>query len=338
MAGPDDLALKRKNPPSAGAGLRFPIGVFDRHGLYNRTGQSSNRSKTPSGFYEGTMKNNDEDDLFIRRFTSEADHLTEAALLQRRGAGVLMPDFLPQTGLAVAFGPPKKGGKTNFWLRLLRRFSQGLPVYGHQTGEPRSVTYIATEASGSLRDRIAALVHLDGPAPLFRAIVAPVDIFHTQDAHELRDALDNDHLTAWDCLGALMAGVDENGPEMARYSARLMAFARETSSLHLVIHHNSYTNPERPRGSTSLVAAADAIIRHEILSDGSRTATLVEARDMPPGRRLRYRLQPIDLPESPYAKARTVAVAEEVHEARTAAVMEEAKAKPQRPRKPRADK
>jgi len=324
MAGRDDLALNGKTRPRQGAGLRFPLGVFDRHGLYNRTGQSSNRSKTPSGFYEGTMKNDDEDDLFIRRFTSEADHLTEAAMMQRRGARVLVPDFLPPTGLAVAFGPPKRGGKSSFWLRFLRRFSQGLPVYGHQPDGPRQVTYIATEAQDSLCDRVAALAHLDGPAPRFRSIFKRVDIFHDQDVRELLTALDSDHITIWDSLGALMVGVDENGPEMARYLERISFIGRETGSLQILVHHNTHTNPGRPRGNGSLLGTADVIIQHELLTDGSRTATVTEARDLPPGRRLRYRLQPIHLPASPRAEARTVAVAEEIHEARTvAAVVEE---------------
>ena len=78
----------------------------------------------------------------LRQFRGEVDILTEDELLRSFGRQYLIDGFLAYGELAVAWGPPKDGAKTAFWLRAARRLSQGLPIAGRagHDGAPHNLS------------------------------------------------------------------------------------------------------------------------------------------------------------------------------------------------------
>jgi hypothetical protein len=256
-------------------------------------------------------------------FNWEQDLLSEDKLLSGMGMGYLVPGFLPEQGMTVAWGPPKDGAKTAFWLRLARRISQGLTVFGRATNDgitPLMKTiYIATEGKSGLRDRVEALRSIEGPAPNFYLITKPLNLLDMHDIEQMVFAAGEDTLLiVIDTLGRMMgsAGADENGSDMARIIGNLDLLRHEVQAQLVLVHHGSKNGGSGgPRGHGSLLGAADLVVEHGKLSDGSRTVTVTHARDQAPGLVLRYGLRTVELPaQDQWRPARTSLVAEELPE------------------------
>jgi RecA-family ATPase len=253
--------------------------------------------------------------------------LSEDQVLAQHGACSLVPGFLPAAGLTLAWGPPKDGGKSAFWLRQARRIAQGLPVFGRSDGPGLETIYIATEGTGSLRDRMEGLRMAEGAAPLFRVMTDPLDLFAPDDVDWLIGAAEDAHLIVIDTLARLFsrAGRDENSADMGRLLATLDTIRLDTGAAIVLVHHGA-KDGIAPRGHSSLVGAVDTVIQHAMLGDGSRTATLTHARDGGAGALWRYKLRQFHLPAGDYAPARTTIVAEEMDEAAASATASAASA------------
>jgi hypothetical protein len=276
-----------------------------------------------------------EEEAELRRFNPAWDILSEEALLTTFGQRYLIDGFLTANGLTVAFGPPKDGGKTAFWLRTARRASQAKPVFGRTgaPGNPGQVLYLATEGQAGLRDRIEALQLVEGPAPNFNFIVKPLNLLDRRDVDALLFGLGEDYeLLVIDTLGRLVgaAGADENTSDMQRLIASLDV-VRDRSGVQLVlIHHGAKGGSSGPRGHGSLMGAADCVVEHAKLGDGSRTATVISSRDSAAGPLMRYRLRPIALPPTNYSPSRSSVIAEEMDEAMPVPAVVKTKAKSRR--------
>jgi len=254
---------------------------------------------------------------FMRPFQPCRDILGEPALLAQDGLAYLIDGFLSEGGFTVAYGPPKTGGKTSFWLRLARRVSQGRPVFSRSVSASQTVLYVATEGQAGLRDRIEALSYVEGPAPDLHFITKPLNLLDKRDVDALIWSLtETFHLVVIDTLGRLIgaAGADENGADMQRLIANLDHVRAETGVQIVLVHHGNKGGASGPRGHSSLSGAADLVIEHARLGDGSRTATVVSSRDNAEGLLLRYRLRQIALPPSQWCPARTAVIAEELDE------------------------
>jgi len=251
-----------------------------------------------------------------RKFQPHRDILGEDALLDRNGLSYLVDGLLTDGGLTVAFGPAKTGGKTSFWLRLARRLSQGMPVF-RRAVRACPVLYVATEGQASLRDRIEALRYVEGPAPDLHTITSPLNLLDRRDIDALVwAATESFELIVIDTLGRMIgaAGADENSSDMQRLIANLDLIRAATDAQIVLVHHSNKGGAGGPRGHSSLIGAADLVVEHAKLGDGSRTATVTASRDNAEGLLMRYRLRPIDLPATRWCPARSAVIAEEVDE------------------------
>ena len=259
----------------------------------------------------------EKEDDYLRSFQPHRDVLGEDALLARNGLSYLVDGFLSAGGLTVAYGPAKTGGKTSFWLRLARRVSQGLPVSGRRVEGPRPVLYIATEGQASLRDRVQALRYVEGPAADFHFITSTLNLLDKRDIDALVWSMTECfELVVIDTLGRMIgaAGADENSSDMQRLIANLDVIRVATGAQITLVHHSNKGGAGGPRGHSSLIGAADLVVEHAQLGDGSRTATVVSSRDNAAGLLMRYRLRPIALEPTRWSPARSAVIAEEMDE------------------------
>ena len=267
-----------------------------------------------NNYVPGTDDDEEEDYRFHPRDVVPGDDL-----LLMPGVRYLVPGVLTEHGLTVAWGPPKDGGKSTFWLRLARRLSQGLPVFGscpEIRGQIGSL-YIATEGQAGLRDRVEALFCVDGPALNFSVITKPLNLLDRRDVNALLFAMgENVDLVVIDTLARLIgaSGADENSADMGRLIANLDLIRDRTGAQMVLVHHGAKAGSSGPRGHGSLIGAADTVIEHAKLGDGSRTATVTAARDGAPGQLMRYGLRPIHLPPDAHLPARSAVIAEEMSE------------------------
>ena len=82
---------------------------------------------------------------------------------------------------------------------------------------------------------------------------------------------------------------------------RNVAELRHLSGAHIaIVHHGTQaTNGSKPRGHGSLTGADDALIEVAKLADGTRTATVVHAKDDADGDRFGFKLEPANLGTDP---------------------------------------
>jgi hypothetical protein len=236
----------------------------------------------------------------------------------------LVAGFLGHGELTIASGPPKQGGKTAFWLRVARRVSQGLPVFGRPVSLPVSlpvvgaaghepgVIYIALENPADVRDRVEALWEADDQAACscLHLMTAPISLLDQRVANYLANYVKrwNIVLIVVDTLARAMRGADESrGADVGTLFANL-ALIRACGCHVVLIHHSNKTGDSLFRGHSDLEAAPDTLIRHTQLKDGTRTATVVAARADAPGLTLRYRVEPFEL----HNPDRTTVIAEDV--------------------------
>ena len=248
--------------------------------------------------------------------------LDEELLLEGSPREFLVDGLLGANELTIAWGPPKLGGKTAFWLRVARRVSQGLPVFGRAVRhekQPQRTLFIALENGAAIRDRCEALLQVDGAAPNFRVITQPINLLDERFVCWLANFVSNENivLVVIDTLARAMRGLDENrGADITPLFANLDRIRRADSwwgQTHIVgIHHGAKNGAGGPRGHGDFGAAPDTLIVHDELKDGTRVARVVAARADPPGLALRYRIRPVTLQDP----RRTTVIAEEDDQAR----------------------
>jgi AAA domain len=119
-------------------------------------------------------------------------------------------------------------------------------------------------------------------------------------------------LVVIDTLSRNLAGGDENGPDdMGAFVGNLDRIRDATGAHAAVIHHGPKTG-DGPRGHSSLVGAADAIIKAAKAGDGTRTATVTDAKDDPSNQAMVFRLQVEELSTDEDDDPRTTCLVEEL--------------------------
>jgi hypothetical protein len=241
-------------------------------------------------------------------------------LKQQMGREYLVDGILGWNESTYAWGPWKRGGKSTFWMWLAYRVSLGRPVFGRAIYQerPHSVLYLAGENPAITRDRVAALRAAEGYSPNFTTVIKPVDLLREDHASRLWDHIyyNETALTVVDpVIRAITAGTnDAQGSDVSRVMASVNRLKKETGS-HIVLVGHSQRNSEDFRGHGDWAANADTLIRHRRLPDGSRSATVVEARGGEDGVTLRYGIRPIELQAEEHTRARTAAIMEELSDA-----------------------
>jgi hypothetical protein len=215
--------------------------------------------------------------------------------------------------LSVWWGPPKCG-KSFLLMHVAYALSQGRSVFGRRT-RPARVLYIACEGKSGLRGRIEALVEQHGLSEGFLAIAQAVDLFNEGDtdtivAIVLRDRVD---ILVVDTLNRVMGGGDENSSaDLGLVIYNVDRIRAETGAHVAIVHHGTKNGTGGPRGHGSLAGAADALIEVTKAEDGTRTATLQNAKDDPSDQAMRFLLRAVDLGTDDDGDQRTTCVVEEI--------------------------
>ncbi len=196
--------------------------------------------------------------------------------------GLICPDEM-----SLWVGAPKCG-KSFLMLYLAYRLSLGHSVFGRRVNEPASVLYVAAEGEGGIGNRIAALRRQFGDSIEFHFIAQPIDLLHPYgDLTDIESAIATfkAKLVVIDTLSRAMAGGDENGPsDMGTFINNIAAVRHATKAHIAIVHHGTKaSNGSNPRGHSSLVGAADAVVEVQKLDRGLRTAPLFTRRTTPTG-------------------------------------------------------
>ena len=135
-------------------------------------------------------------------------------------------------------------------------------------------------------------------------IAQPADLLHEaghlQDLERAAQGC-GAKLIVLDTLSRMLAGGDENSSVDMGSFIRNVAELRHLSGAHIaIVHHGTQaTNGSKPRGHGSLTGADDALIEVAKLADGTRTATVVHAKDDADGDRFGFKLEPANLGTDP---------------------------------------
>jgi hypothetical protein len=212
-------------------------------------------------------------------------------------ADYLIHDILPKTGLALVYGPPKCG--KSFWTYdLVMHVARTIPYRGRDC-IGGTVVYVAAEGGGGFTKRIEAYrrkhkhersqFHLCTARPDL-ATDAPTIIRDIKaQLGERKPAV-----IVLDTLNRTLVGSESKDVDMARYLRAAGALEDAFSCLIVVVHHCG-VEKGRPRGHTSLTAAADTQIVVERSAAGHVIATLELAKDGPIGAQFVSRLELVEL-------------------------------------------
>jgi len=187
--------------------------------------------------------------------------------------------------LTLLFGSPKVG-KSALALSIAYQLGNGRsPVHGYQA-DRQKVLYIAAEGQADFRNRVELLERKYGDAPSFTARIYPIDL-RDPGGTEVSDLINRMRrsrttLLVLDTLARMMAGADENSSrDMGAIVRSLGRIMEETGAAVLIVHHDRKNDRSGSgadvRGHGALQAAADAVVRVRLFSNGLRLAEIVEA-------------------------------------------------------------
>ncbi len=212
--------------------------------------------------------------------------------------GYLLKGLISPAEISLWVGPPKCG-KSFLLLYIAYMLSLGQSVFGRRVKQTR-VLYVAAEGEGGIANRIRALRDQFGDSPAFHFIAQPADLLH-QSGHledlKLAVAGVGAQLIVLDTLSRLMAGGDENAPgDMGTFIKNVGELRHDTGAHVAIVHHGTKaSNGSTPRGHSSLTGADDALIEVVRQPDGTRTATVVHAKDDADGDRHGFKLDRVEL-------------------------------------------
>jgi hypothetical protein len=194
----------------------------------------------------------------------------------------LIYKVLPDTGLALLFGPPGEG-KSFVALDWALCIATGEKWLGKHSVRQGHVLYIAAEGGGGMKKRVSAWEQLHYGAQGLENITwyldslnilepGVVDAFMTQlserfdtevrvdrDTGDLIEDSEMDlRLVVVDTLSRNFGGEDENGPgPMTTFVDNLDTFAKKHGAAVLVVHHTNAAGA-RERGHSALKAGTEA--------------------------------------------------------------------------------
>ncbi len=248
---------------------------------------------------------------------------TVETLLAQPDPTWLIDGILQQGTLALVYGPPGCG-KSFLMQDLAFHLGLGRPWFGrfYDPEQPTGVLYIAAEAGGGTATRVKAFCRHHG---LTREQLAPercqvnfvratVDLLdpETASAIELTWAAwaNRFNVFVFDTLSRCMPGGNENSPEhMTTAINTLDQIRTRTGATIIVVHHTPLAEKDRPRGHSSLLAAAVTAIMVEKLGE-IRQATVAYQRDGREGAHLCFRLKQVETGVDQHGRAVTSCVIE----------------------------
>ena len=188
----------------------------------------------------------------------------------------LIPAMLPQSGIAMLFGPPGCG-KSFLTMAWSLCIASGTPWLGRPVLQG-PVAYIAGEGSFGLGSRICAWkahTGFQGESGV-RWFDETIMLQDAGNLHELITALNEDFLTppvlvVIDTLSRCSGGADENSnTDMAKVIAAADCLQQRFHCTVLIVHHAGKDKDRGPRGASSLIGNTETIIEVAPTDEGCR--------------------------------------------------------------------
>ena len=209
----------------------------------------------------------------------------------------IVRDMIPEDGLIVVYGKPKRG--KSFWqLELSLCMATDTPFFGEKLGRTGRVIYVAAEGgAAAIRNRVRAWckarkvdpAKLDGQWLLVDTAVlinskASVAEFLKLNPGEFAMAV-------FDTLARCMTGDENSAKDMGAAIKGADLIRERIKGAVSLVHHEGWS-AKRVRGSSVLQGAPDAVIR-VARDDGNVTTVLAEdMRESANGRRMDFTLDP----------------------------------------------
>jgi hypothetical protein len=211
--------------------------------------------------------------------------------------GYLVKGLLPNSGLAVIWGPPKCG--KSFWATDL-----GLHIalgweYRSRRVTQAAVVYLALEGRYGLPLRSEAFRrhHGEQSAP-FYLVTEQLDLVANVDALiaciETQLGATKPGAVFIDTLNRGLVGSESKDEDMAAYLAAAGKIEQKFNCLVAIVHHCGIDG-SRPRGHTSLSGAVEVQLTVKRAASGEVMVTVELAKDFPEGAEIVSRLEPVDL-------------------------------------------
>jgi hypothetical protein len=215
----------------------------------------------------------------------------------------LIRGLIPRVGLTVIWGPPKCG-KSFVAFDAIMHIAIGREYRGRYV-EQGAVVYCAFEGAHGFKARKEAWrqQHLaeqaDDDVPFY---LMPLTLNLVQDCGELIEAIKEDvdgakpAVVVLDTLNRSLQGSEDKGEDMGAY-VRAADAIREAFNCAVVIVHHCGHEGTRPRGHSSLIAAADAIL--SVRKENGQVVLKVDTmKDGPEGDELASRLRFVTVGET----------------------------------------
>lgn len=210
----------------------------------------------------------------------------------------LIDGWIPRGSLAQIWG--KHASLKSFLaLSMHMALTRDLSWFD-KTVNPASCLYIVGEGVLGYGKRIAAWNRAYGFPPRVKSslfVKRPVNLRHDEDADALRRYIVEQgfQVLIIDTLARNTPGMDENGPEMGAFVARLDRIRADLDLTIIVIHHANAAQ-EKSRGHTSLPGALDVdiLVRR---TKGGCSVSLEKQKDGADGIRLHLLMDVIDVRE-----------------------------------------
>ena len=184
----------------------------------------------------------------------------------------------------VLYGPPGDG-KTFLALDWALSIARGCQWNGRAT-KRGTVVYVAAEGGRSIRKRVAAWLKCHKLKNLRHAffLLEAVQVREAEDLELVKERIDDlrlePTLIVVDTLARCFVGGHENSADdMGEFVYAVADLQQETGAAVMVLHHTPRNDPNYERGSGSLRAAVDAMIRVRKTNGGVLTVSNNKQKD-----------------------------------------------------------
>jgi hypothetical protein len=175
----------------------------------------------------------------------------------------LIPGYLPQTGVAVVFGPSTVG-KSFICLDLAMRIGRGDEWRGLQV-LGGSVVYVAGEGKSGFGQRVKAWLNKNAnpdaePVAEIYLLAEPIDfIADAELENDIRQLSNKPRLIVLDTLSQTLNGDDSSNRDVSTYVRHANILAAEFSCLVLIVHHSNKADASDARGAGAIKGNIDAM-------------------------------------------------------------------------------
>jgi AAA domain len=208
--------------------------------------------------------------------------------------------LIPRAGITVIWGEPKCG--KSFWtFDAMMHVALGRPYRGRRIHQG-PVVYCAFEGQKGFEGSIEAWRQRhrladDADVPFYlQPVTMNLVAQHRELIEVIKDQLGDQQPAAivLDTLNRSLQGSESSDEDMGNYVKAADALREAFNCAVPIVHHCGH-DKQRPRGHSSLIGAADALIMVEKAPDGTVTTTVQEVKDGEAGAKFASRLERVEL-------------------------------------------